>query len=568
MSDRPGYKKCRILIIDDNPDIHNDFMAILGRRTKISVLDELTAEYFGEKVLKSPSSKVYDLDCVLQGEEGVEKAKRALLDGTPYMLAFVDMRMPPGWDGLETVEHLWKVDPNLQIVICSAYSDYSWEEIIKRVGETDNLLIIKKPFDTIEVAQLSSALTEKWIMTRQASLKLNEIESMIEGRTSDLAQANRQLHQEISERLQTEEALQKIEEKYRLLADNVIDTICIIDISTMKITFISPSVEKILGYTDKELVSQPMDHALTPESKEIVMDLLKAEMQKGVDVSGDPLRSETFELEQIHKNGTKVWTEVSATFLWDEEGNTVGILSVTRDISERKRAEQDVHILTQKLIKAQEDERHRISRELHDRVAQDLSISKIGCDLLLDNDPPLTPEVSQKVSAISSTLNSTILAVRDLAYDLRPPGLDDLGLIETVYQYCEDFSEKSGIGVDFNFAGIDNVRLSLEDETNLFRLVQECLNNVWKHADATHVKIRLMGAFPNVILRIKDNGIGFDVNRRSVDAEDEKRMGLRSMKERAGLIQGELSIQSKQGEGTIITVKFPYVKIDRNPLGL
>ncbi len=560
MNDRPGYNKCRILIIDDNPDIHCDFKAILHKRTKVTSLDELTAEYFGEKVLKSSSNKIYELDCVFQGEDGVEKAGRALSEEKPYMLAFVDMRMPPGWDGLETVEHLWKVDPNLQIVICSAYSDYSWEEIFKRIGETDNLLILKKPFDTIEVAQLASALTEKWVTKRQASLKLNEIELMIEGRTSELARANKLLHKEISERLQTEEALRKIEEKYRLLADNVIDTICIIDLSTMKITFVSPSVEKILGYTDKELVSQPIDYALTPESKEIVMRVLKEEIQKSEDDTIDSSRSEILELEQIHKNGSKVWTEITATLLRDEEGRIVGILSVTRDISERKQAEQDIHILTQKLIKAQEDEKQRISRELHDRVAQDLSISKIGCDLLIDNNPPLSPEINQKISEISNTLNSTILAVRDLAYDLRPPGLDDLGLIETVYQHCEDFSEKSGIAVEFHFAGIDKVRLGLEAETNLFRLIQECLNNVWKHADASHATIRLMGAFPNVILRIKDNGKGFNVNQRSVDAEEEKRMGLRSMKERAGLLQGELSIQSKEQEGTIVTVKFPYAK--------
>jgi len=223
-------------------------------------------------------------------------------------------------------------------------------------------------------------------------------------------------------------------------------------------------------------------------------------------------------------------------------------------------SQKELEATHKKLIKAQEDERRRISRELHDRVAQDLSISKIGCDLLLDNDPPLTPKAHQTVSGISNTLNATILAVRDLAYDLRPPGLEDLGLIETIYQYCEEFSEKSGIEIDFHFAGMDNVKLNLEAEINLFRLIQECLNNVWKHAQASQTTIRLMGAFPNVILRVKDNGTGFDVNQRSVDAEDEKRMGLRSMKERAGLLQGELAIQSRPQEGTIVTVKFPYAK--------
>lgn len=155
-----------------------------------------------------------------------------------------------------------------------------------------------------------------------------------------------------------------------------------------------------------------------------------------------------------------------------------------------------------------------ISRELHDRIAQDLSTSKIACDLLLGNEPALAPKVMQKVSEISGTLNSNIFAMRDLAYDLRPPGLEDFGLTQTIYLYCEDFSEKSGVPVDFHYAGIDNLKLSLYAEINVFRLIQEGLNNIWKHADASRAAIRLVGAFPNIILRIEDNGKGFDVKKR------------------------------------------------------
>jgi light-regulated signal transduction histidine kinase (bacteriophytochrome) len=93
------------------------------------------------------------------------------------------MRMPPGWDGLKTIEHIWKIDSNVQIVICTAYSDYSWGEITERLGKSENLLILKKPFDSAEVAQLASALTEKWILARQASLKMEQLEQMVKERT-------------------------------------------------------------------------------------------------------------------------------------------------------------------------------------------------------------------------------------------------------------------------------------------------------------------------------------------------------------------------------------------------
>jgi signal transduction histidine kinase len=136
--------------------------------------------------------------------------------------------------------------------------------------------------------------------------------------------------------------------------------------------------------------------------------------------------------------------------------------------------------------------------------------------------------------------------------------LEDLGLTQTIYLYCEDFSEKSGVPVDFHYAGIDNLKLSLYAEINVFRLIQEGLNNIWKHADASRAAIRLVGAFPNIILRMEDNGKGFDVKKRLSAAVDEKRMGLSSMEERASLLQGKMTLQSRPGEGTIISVKFPY----------
>jgi signal transduction histidine kinase len=190
----------RILVIDDNPSIHKDFETILLDEENSSTLNSLRSQVFGDNTSTSVIKSVYQLDFASQGKEGYEKIKQACSEGRPYELVFVDMRMPPGWDGLQTIEHIWEIDQNVQTVICTAYSDYSWEEIIERLGKSDKLLILKKPFDSAEVAQLASSLTEKWVLGKQASLKTEELEQMVAERTNELTQMNDQLKKEIAER--------------------------------------------------------------------------------------------------------------------------------------------------------------------------------------------------------------------------------------------------------------------------------------------------------------------------------------------------------------------------------
>lgn len=183
MSNEEKETTHRILVIDDNPSIHKDFQTILLDEEESETLNALRNEVFGNKTSDTTTKSVYELDFASQGKEGCEKIKQACSENLPYELAFVDMRMPPGWDGLKTIEHIWEIDPNVQVVICTAYSDYSWGEITERLGRSENLLILKKPFDSAEVAQLASALTEKWILGKQASLKMEQLEQMVKERT-------------------------------------------------------------------------------------------------------------------------------------------------------------------------------------------------------------------------------------------------------------------------------------------------------------------------------------------------------------------------------------------------
>ncbi len=199
----------RILLVDDMPTIHDDFRKILCPQAPAkAALEAMRAALFGDETPKpAAASAAFELDSAYQGQEGLEKVEAALRQGRPYAMAFVDMRMPPGWDGVETIEHLWQADPRLQVVICTAYSDTSWDEIFRRLDARDRLLILKKPFDNIEVRQLAQALTAKWQMTQQAALQIDSLETAVAERTHKLTQANEALQAEIAERKNLEAQL-------------------------------------------------------------------------------------------------------------------------------------------------------------------------------------------------------------------------------------------------------------------------------------------------------------------------------------------------------------------------
>ncbi len=190
---KPGY--FRILVIDDNPAIHEDFRKILiapDHTRDGGTLASLEASLFGdEQSEKNDFSGLpnINIDSAFQGEEGLRLVQKAKEENMPYALAFVDVRMPPGWDGVETIQHIWQVDPEIQVVICTAHSDYSWNDITRKLGSTDRLLILKKPFDNVEVRQLASTLTEKWKLTQKVKRQLDELQISVEQRTSELFEA-------------------------------------------------------------------------------------------------------------------------------------------------------------------------------------------------------------------------------------------------------------------------------------------------------------------------------------------------------------------------------------------
>lgn len=255
MTPPPTPRPPRILIVDDNPAIHVDFRKILGGAGGAEPhLDAAEAALFGESEVVS-TQDTFRLDSAHQGQEALAMVRKALEEEDPYQLAFVDVRMPPGWDGVETLERLWQVAPDLQAVICTAHSDYAWDDFVRRLGKTDSLLILKKPFETIEVLQLAHALTRKWELARQAQLCIADLDRLVQQRTAELVAANQELQREVAERLRAEVALRESEARFSRAFEFSPVPLALLRTHPWRYVDVNPAFAELCGASRAELMA-------------------------------------------------------------------------------------------------------------------------------------------------------------------------------------------------------------------------------------------------------------------------------------------------------------------------
>jgi len=368
---------------------------------------------------------------------------------------------------------------------------------------------------------------------------------------------------DISDRKQAQKALHYSEEKFRSIFAQTPVGIEFYDSRPCLIDINSAGME-IFGISDiNEIKDLPIfDYAHFPASAKDGMhknETLRFEMHYDYDEVRKTRRFKT------SKTGKAVLDVIVSPLGGNLNETVEGWLVLFQDITRRKRSENQIHNLTRRLLKARENERQRISRDLHDSVAQDLSTLKIGLETLYDGRTDINRFTRNRISGMSEILQKTIRSVRELSYNLLPPSLENLGLVQAVNQYCEDFSEYTGIRTEVGAAGLDDIRLDFDTEINLYRLLQEALSNVRKHAYAQNVLIKLVASYPNLIMRIEDDGKGFEVEERIEISIDEKHMGLKSMEERVGLLDGIFRIQSGPEKGTRIFVEVPLNELLADP---
>jgi PAS domain S-box-containing protein len=355
-----------------------------------------------------------------------------------------------------------------------------------------------------------------------------------------------ELEERINERKRAEVALRESEERYRELFENAKDAIYVHDLSGTCAS-VNRAAEKLLGYTRAEILGRNFIDFLAPEHTRNVGEKPWAKLaEKG---------ETTYEVEVIAKDGRRVPVEVSCRSIC-ENGAPVGVQGMARDITERKRAQEALQMFSRRLIEAQEEERQRIARELHDQIGQVLTAVKINLHALqgVCETPEASPYIKDNITVIDEALRQ----VRDLSVDLRPPLLDDIGLVMALRWYFDRQAQRTGLRADVLINLPDqNERFSRELETACFRIAQEALTNVVRHAQAKRVLLHLTRGKSELILVVRDDGVGFDVTALRRRAPRAATLGLLGMQERAHAIGGTIEINSAESRGTEIRSSFP-----------
>lgn len=361
---------------------------------------------------------------------------------------------------------------------------------------------------------------------------------------------------DITVRKQTEEALRKVDEQYRRIVDTANEGIVTLDENTLY-TFVNERFAEMLGCSVEELIGASHIQFTFEEDIPAAYERIERRSQ-GI--------RESFERRFRRKDGSTFWAHITAVPILDEKGLFHGSIAMHADITQKKEAEEalktsreQLRALTSYLQNVREDERTQIAREIHDELGQTLTGLKMDISWLknkLHGIKGMPQSIMEKINSLLMLTNSTIQSTRELALKLRPSMLDDLGLIATIEWQTKVFEERSGIRCTFRHK-LDEQVVSKELATTYYRILQECLTNIARHADATEVELYVMQTATGITMRIHDNGRGIPL--RAIN--DPASFGLIGMRERVRLLKGKLSITGSPEKGTTVLVSVAIGKI-------
>ena len=426
----PDQKVFRILVADDEISILSVFDKIFSGKKTNCMLSSKTDKLKKEDA-SYQSAISFDLVTCWQGDEAVDAVKKSIGQERPFSVAFLDVRMPPGPDGIWAAEQIRGLDPDIEIVIITGYSDVHPHEIARLIPPMHKLLYMKKPLHRQEVLQVASALSSKWHTERELRKIYRELERRVHERTLDLVTANQELQTGIAKRRRVEGELRKSEEKLR-------------------------------------------------ESREQLRNF------------------------SIH------------------------------------------------LQSAREQERAGIAREIHDEFGQLLTVLKMDADWLSKRLPKGQTPLLDKTKSMIQFIDTSVKTIHRICSELRPPLLDDFGISAAIGCHIQDLRERTGIEHRLNIIPQD-INLPPDLSTAIFRIFQEALINITRHAQATMITVSLTQKENELTLTVADNGKGITPKQIS----DSTSFGLLGMRERARYYNGHVEITGVQGKGSTVTVSIP-----------
>ncbi len=357
----------------------------------------------------------------------------------------------------------------------------------------------------------------------------------------------RGISRDITERYNAEMALKESEKRKELILDASLDWIRYLD-KDMRIIWVNKPI--------REYLNMPIEEIKGSLCYEILLGRKSPCKECPLIRSRDTGEIERSTIKTLLKGKETYW-DVYCVPLKNNNGDIDSFVEVARNITEQVESEERIRKLTHQLIMAYEQERKLLSMELHDRIAQNLSLLHIEVDNVSQE---YSPSLMPKIERIKDILQSTIRDIRNISYDLRPPELDQFGLEKAIFFLCRDMSERAGFKIDFSSVGMEELILDSKVEINLYRIIQESLMNIEKHAKAKNVSIKMVASYPKLIIRIEDDGVGFDVEKEISESVKKKKLGLIGMQERARLIGGDIKITSIKGKGTKVTLEIIYGK--------
>ena len=310
------------------------------------------------------------------------------------------------------------------------------------------------------------------------------------------------------------------------------------------------AIATLTGHDKRQVLGAPAASLIDSEDSGAEFSSLLTRILAGEHITDKELRIQT----DIRGPSTLL---VSGSPRLDSAGRASGAIFIGQDITGRVAGERRIREQADALVEVQEIERLRISRDLHDNVAQDLSAARIACETMFDGFEGDEDLLRARVARLSLAVSSSLQSIRTIAYDLRPQDIDRFGLVSSLARLCESFGHAHSLEIAFQSAGIEGVPIASEHAVNIYRITQEALANIKRHARAHGASVALVHSHPDLILRITDDGIGFDVEQKRSETADRRCMGLLGMEERAAILGATLTITSKAGKGTQVKLTMP-----------
>jgi PAS domain S-box-containing protein len=556
----------RILIIDDNRAIHDDLRKILcGEAEQQADLQDDEAFLFGTVPLPVTD---FEIDSAYQGQEGLEKVRQALVEGRPYALAFVDIRMPPGWDGVETIAHLREVDPHLQTVICTAYSDYSWSDMQRRLGHSDSMLILKKPFDNIEIIQLAHALTQKWFVTRQAEAKMADLDQMVALRTGELETANALVKKEFAERAKAEEAFRVIFQTSPIAIGLMDQHYRYLDVNETFETYHGLKRTAVVGKTPADL------GLMNSETfQEVQRQLLAEDALSAKEVVHSPHCPEGTSLVWIRRI---------------EIGNNPHLLTLCLDITERKSMEEQLRSarsVAETATRAKSEFLANISHEIRTPMNAIVGFTRLTLDSDLDEEQrsyleTVEGSAQSLLSTIDDILNFSRMKAGHVELDASPFSLRQC--VEDTAKSLLVAAQEKGLDLQWEM-GSGNPDAVVGDAVRLRQVLLNLIGNAVKftHEGSIRVGVATEPAGPQSVVAhftVRDTGIGIPADKqrfifepfRQADGSHTRAyggtgLGLAICARLVETMGGRIWVESQEGRGSIFhfttTLRLP----DRAP---